>query len=392
MALNNLKKLKWASFFSNCMLILSFVSAYLLTNRFSSFEIMSSQSFFLLLILLLEVPSGGFSDRFGAKLSLTLSSLAALLGWLSIYHIQGLWNLFLYQFFFALHSSLLSGSLESYLYQSLEGQGREDEFKRYLLDLSSVKYAAMILAGLLGSLLFKFGSFRLLMQLTLMTSSIALLFMFLLKESPEEQKEREQKKLGEILVQAMALFRREGAIFWLIWDSILFGSILASFFHMHQIILKSRGFPVRMNGVYTTIIFVLSILILQFYNKQAAKKDNELTIAMVINLFMTLLVVAIVITRHPLVTALLWILLFSLRFFKRPLLQVMINKHIQSYSRATSLSLLAFMENMGGILLAPLLGYFFDRPNGILPIGIIVCFCLMSGFVFLGLQQKRERQ
>lgn len=62
---SNTKKLRLAYLFIHMMVMVGFLSPYLIDHGISATTIMFSQSFYMGVILLLEVPSGIIGDKYG---------------------------------------------------------------------------------------------------------------------------------------------------------------------------------------------------------------------------------------------------------------------------------------------------------------------------------------
>lgn len=102
---------------------------------------------FWLLIVLFEVPSGAFADRFGRRTSLILSSgffAVAIL----IFGLSGNYLIILFSYsLWALSLTFMSGADSALLYDSLKIAGREDDFAK----VSGRMWAVMAAAALGGT-------------------------------------------------------------------------------------------------------------------------------------------------------------------------------------------------------------------------------------------------
>lgn len=100
-------------------------------------------------VFCLEVPSGYFSDRFGRKTTLMISSFSLVLSY-SLFLVGGtFWMLALAQFFFAVALAFQSGTDTAFHYDSLHRLGRQNEFaqreaRAHRFGLTSIAVAALV--------------------------------------------------------------------------------------------------------------------------------------------------------------------------------------------------------------------------------------------------------
>lgn len=119
-------------------------------------EVLLLESFYYISVVLLEVPSGYFSDRVGRKTTLIISSL----GFASAYLIFGFTEVnfvffALAQVGLAIGMSFMSGTNTAFYFESLKEINREDEFPEREAKIQSyTRYGAsfaMLLGGFAGS-------------------------------------------------------------------------------------------------------------------------------------------------------------------------------------------------------------------------------------------------
>ena len=98
---------------------------YLLANNLTMTEVLILQSFFTILIFLLEVPSGVIADLFGLKRTLIISELCIIIGFI----LYGLFSTFatfmIAEFFVALGWALYSGADSAFIYDTLKQMKKE---------------------------------------------------------------------------------------------------------------------------------------------------------------------------------------------------------------------------------------------------------------------------
>jgi len=98
-------------------------------NGLSMFEVMVLQGIFAVAVIVLEVPSGYFADRYGRRNTLMTASLFATLG-LMIYSFgYGFIDFLIAETVWAVGVSLVSGADSAMFYDTLIELGKEQTYK-----------------------------------------------------------------------------------------------------------------------------------------------------------------------------------------------------------------------------------------------------------------------
>src|SRR3989338_7909663 len=101
-------------------LTISIFVLFMLSNNLSMTQVMVLEALFIIVVLLLEIPSGAFADLFGRKLSLALSMVAASISFIIFGLGTSFWTFLLAQVIIAFGWALTSGADSALLYDSLK--------------------------------------------------------------------------------------------------------------------------------------------------------------------------------------------------------------------------------------------------------------------------------
>jgi len=150
----------------------------------SQFQIQILQSWFMLWIFLLEIPTGVVADYLGRKYSLAMAGLVTAIATL-VYGSVPLFGVFLAaEFLYAMGAALSSGADDALLYDALKEEGRENESKKIFGRANTIHLAGIFLAAPIGSLMAqKFG-----VNSPMLFSAIPMLLCFLVALSIKEPK------------------------------------------------------------------------------------------------------------------------------------------------------------------------------------------------------------
>ena len=116
----NIKKLSHFSFFFQFFVSIPVLVPYSLSLGLSMQEILEIQSFFAIMVALLEIPSGYFCDLYGRRRTLILGAFCYGIGFTLLAFARTYSHMLVYEFFCAGAFSLASGADIAFLYDQLD--------------------------------------------------------------------------------------------------------------------------------------------------------------------------------------------------------------------------------------------------------------------------------
>jgi len=124
---SNINKLYFFNFFVGFSLISGIlIPFYLIYGGFTFFEFMLLQSYYALIVIILEIPCGLIADRVSKKFALMLAGISYLL----IPFVYGIAPnkllFFVGETLFAFSNALISGTNEAIVYENLKRMGKEN--------------------------------------------------------------------------------------------------------------------------------------------------------------------------------------------------------------------------------------------------------------------------
>ena len=134
-------------------LTISIFVLFMLSNRLSMTQVMILEALFIMVVLLLEIPSGAFADLFGRKLSLALSMLAASISFIIFGLGDNFWIFLLAQVIIAFGWALTSGADSALLYDSLKETNEERKYAKIFGRGSSFALFTWAASALVGGFL-----------------------------------------------------------------------------------------------------------------------------------------------------------------------------------------------------------------------------------------------
>lgn len=150
----NLAALQAYALGRNLMFVVPVLVPFWRANGLSMTELMALQSYFSVVSVALEVPTGWLADRWGRRASLLLG-LVALCAAVAVYGVgHGLAAFLLAETCFGLGHALTSGADVALLHDSLHAAGRVAEYPRRFARYQAVQLAAGATSSAIGGLCF----------------------------------------------------------------------------------------------------------------------------------------------------------------------------------------------------------------------------------------------
>ncbi len=385
-----ISKFKMISFFSGMIFTLSFLTPFYLSKGLNAYQILLMQSVYLGAILLLEVPSGAFSDLFGRKITLILSFLAFVIAWLLLFIAQNFITLLPYQIVFALGISLKSGTYSAYIYELCHIDGTDINYGQTMASISRMQLLAAAISAFASSVLYYYGGFRLILILTIISAAVSFVFVVLLKPIEEKNKKDDKPKFYEVLKKGVIELKSSRLIIIAATNAVIGSVFINTFFHFNQLILKDSGFPVSMNGIFMGIVFLLSSFVMKKISEQLKLLDNTVKSLIGINILMLAVLVIIQFTAKSIVVSVFLMLLLLGNHIRVMFSNKMLNESISNDNRATTLSYVSLLQSLGAMLLAPIYGKLYDIKGGLVYIVIIIVFIVTINVFMVNTVSKQK--
>ena len=356
----NIRKIYVYKFFVS----LNFVSA-ILVPFFSEWggldfsQIMFLQSWFMLWIFLLEIPTGAVADYFGRKYSLFLCSVFYLISFLVYISEPNFYIFLIAEFLSALAFALYSGADEALLYDSLKQNNQENISKKIFGRAGSFNLGGIMTGSLLGGVIASQFGLKMPMLLMVIPAAINIFIALSLKEPTRHKKSDNHENYINILKNGIKFFYNHKILKIIVFDMLAIASIAYFIIWLFQEGLQQNGLNLVYFGIVQAIFIGIQVVIMNNYErceKLFKSKTNYL-------LFSGLTVgIAFVIAGLFMHNLIIIVCMFFSGFAlsRKQLMSSYINKHIPSEQRATVLSTISMFGKLILIFIIPIVGFMVD--------------------------------
>ena len=355
----NLWKMNFFSFFTN----LHFIGGVLVPfftdwGGLSFMQIMILQSWFMLWICVLEIPSGAVADYIGRRYALVIACIINMVGAI-VYGIVPNFLVFMFaEVLWAVSAALFSGASEAFIYDSLKDIGKPEKSKEVFARIDSFGLAGVLVGAPIGSVIAVSLGLNVPTLLIALPLAVACVIGLTFKEPKATQKIK--KQYLQVLKDGVELFYKNEILKILALDMIFIASIAYFMIWFYQPMLELAGVDVVYFGLVHAAFVVSQIAIMNNYQKLEnvlGSKKRLITFSAFITGVM--FIIGGLTSVIPLVLLVI-ILGGGFGLSRRPLFVSYMNKYIPSSERATVLSTISMIRRITLAVVNPVVGLMTD--------------------------------
>lgn len=347
-------------------------------NGLSMFQVMVLQGLFAVAVILLEVPSGYFADRYGRKVSLTLASVFATIG-ITAYSLgHGFIDFLIGETLWAVGVSLVSGADSAMFYDTLVEIGDEQKYKEMWGKASSYYMISAGVAAILGGLIADYNlRWALFAQIPIFASMIPLAYSLKEPEHHKEVSEEESKTMKTVVTE---VFQRKRLRNLVLYGAFIYAALQTAFW-FYQPYFKLSGLDVAAFGFIFAGFNVVSALSSKYAHSIEDRLGKKISLV---------LLMVLVVASLSLMSSFVFILSFGfialqqfVRGFSKPVISDYINKIVESSNRSTILSTHSLLGRVFMSVSMPVFGFLSDLYSITQALSLLAVTVFAVGSVFL---------
>ena len=322
-------------------------------------QILILQSWFMLWIFLLEVPTGTVADFIGRKHSLILACSINAFAALVYSSLPDFYVFLLGEVLWAASAAFLSGASEAFVYDTLKESGESEKSKEVFGRIASFGLAGIMIGAPIGSVIAAEFGLRAPMLLLVVPFAIAFVVALTFKE-PKMGQKTESKHYTKILRDGVKYFYESEILKILALDMIVISSVAYFMIWFYQPMLAKAGLDVAYFGIVHAVFAAGQILIMNNYEKlERVFGSKKRLISFSAAIPGVMFILGGLTTFIPLILLVI-ILGGGFGLSRRPLFVSYMNKYIPSPRRATVLSTISMLNTFTLIVANPVVGLLAD--------------------------------
>ena len=344
---------------------------FLLWGKITFIEIMLLQSYFTIMIVIFEIPCGAISDYISRKFSLFLGGLATAFAALIYSSFPNIFIFIIGETIFALGFSLLSGTGEAFVFDTLRKLGREEEMAKMMAKNRSFFLAGIGISAPIGSLITLFFPINFVMAFMFFPFILAALVSSFLKE-PNHDLERKSSNYLTVVKSGFRELKKNSTVRVLAFDFIIIDVLVFLLIWMYQLYLGTLLVPLLFFGFVAASMTLTQIIFFNLVPKLKQRFKNKKLFLLIYTLIPGIAYILLAFTEFTLIGIALILLIIGVGFSRNIIFVGGINKNIEEENRATVLSTISMMRCFIITILYPI-------------IGLLVMWNLRYTFIILGL-------
>ncbi len=367
------KKFCMYGFFKNLKFYEPYLIVLLISKGINLFQVGLLFALREIVINIFEIPSGVIADTYGKKRELSLCFIFYIVSFVLFFLTNGIYVAFIAMFFYGLGDAFRTGTHKAIIYSYLESKGWQ-KYKSFVYSKTrSVSLIGSSLSALIGIFIILNLPSSNYIFLASITPYLIDFFIILSYPNDNNVSVREVKlDLKSHISSVVKRFRTNKIFSSLMFRQAFFEASVFSVKDFIQPILKviivgsgivlignlssEQNLKVILGLSYALIFLFSSVASSVSYRLQNYNYMKKSYISLVI----ILLLLAFVLNNYALVI-LLFLLVQFLQNSRKPIFVAEVDEHIDRNERATILSVASQMKSIVVIVLAPLLGFFYDN-------------------------------
>lgn len=375
----NMGKLFWVNLFNNFFWLSAVVTFFYLQRGLNYTEILSLSAVMGISIILFEVPTGLFADKYGRKNSLILSNILFLFS-MSLYLIANTFLMFVIIFFIlGIGKTFSSGATEALVYDSLRSIKKESKMKGSMGKFISAEVLAGVITPPIASFIAKDllpKQFDILIYLTLASYFLALLISLFIRDI----RLNFDLEVKSSFFNNLRILRNNRKLLLFIFNKTFVTTAMLSYMFLWQPQFQVANVPIKLFGVFLG----LGCIGIFFVNRNIEFLSNTFGTRVSLvssSLLPALGFIALAFIFNPVISIILYLLIRITASVREPIFSELVNKELPSSTRASLLSVISMISAIFALVLRPLIGVITDigLQWGFISLGIL---CLISTFLF----------
>jgi MFS family permease len=353
---SNIWKMYLFRFFISLHLIGGVLVPFFLNyGHISFFQIMLLQSWFILWVMIFEIPTGAIGDHLGRKPTLIIAAIVNAIGVLIYSSVPNFYVFMLGEFLWAFASATGSGTDESLVYDTLKVIKQERTSKKILGRFESIGMIGIMIAAPIGSFIAASLGLRWAMLLMAIPFTMAAITAFTLKE-PIIRKINEGSRYLKTLMKGAKYFYSHKILRILAFDAVIIEILIFFIIWLYQPKLMQLQFNIAYFGIVLALMSGLEALIMnnfRFLEKIVGSKKMYLLLTALIP---GICLILLGLTSNITLSIILIVLTGGLGLSRWILFSNYMHKYIKSSNRATVMSTIFMFQTLGMGITYPLVG------------------------------------
>ena len=388
-ASHNIGILFWVQFFGTISFLQPVMTLFYMERGLTAANIFVVLMCWSGAVLVGELPTGIFADRFSAKLSFLTGSIIKTFSISILLFADNLWLFCLYSLLNGFSVTFFSGADEALIYESLKETNEHHLMDKAMGKIQSAGFISMLIAVIFGSYFAKDlreEQFTILIVLGILFHLIELVLLFFIK-SPKKLSSYREESFSQVIEGIKVIRKAPQLLVMFLNVSLVFIPASAVYDTFNQPLFTNAGLPVFVIG----IMYALAAILGYFSSISIGWLTSRFSRIVLMNVTGGLAVLGLLLSTFY--GNALWVVLgafFILRFVRAiryPIYSQLSNDIIPSHVRATTISLLSILDSILDLAIFGTLSFLAVHA---LPFVFAGCACIACIGTFLPIKSVKK--
>lgn len=326
-------------------------------GKLTFMEVMFLQSYFTMMILVLEIPCGAIADYLSRKLSLTLGAISTAIAALIYGTYPHIVIFSVGETLWAFGAALTSGSDQAFIYDTLKKLGQENKISNVMARSKSFMLLGIAISAPIGSIIASSLSINLAMTFMVIPFFIATLISMTLKEPFYENIKKKSKSYLYIVKDGLVELKNNKILRLLALEMVITESMVFFLIWTYQIYLEALDVQIIFYGFISASITIIQVIFNNLVPTIENKISNKRRLLRLFTIIPGIGFICMALIFFAPVSILLILLIVGFGFSRSIIFIKGINTQIETENRATVISAISMVASLLRTILYPLIGY-----------------------------------
>ncbi len=350
---------------------------FTLWAKLSIFQFMLLEAWCMLCMFIFEIPSGAVADYIGRKYTMIAGLTIQALGFIVYVSFPNFYVYMLGEAVVALGFSLISGTEEAFIYDTLKRHNKESDSKRVFGRAESFGLAGIMTAAPFGSFLAQKAGLSKPLFFMFVPLAIAILILLTMKEPLFGGKQKEKSSYLNIIKSGVSIFYKNDTLKILAMDMVFITTMGFLMIWLYQLMLKEAGVELLFYGFVNTLMVVFEIILLNSYGKLEKLLKSKKRLLFLSSLLIGVMFIVGGITTFIPIVIMVILIVGGFALTRKALMMSYMNRFIPSAERATVISSSTMLISFTKMIFFPLVGLVTEKISlsaVLIVLGVITIF------------------
>jgi MFS family permease len=242
---------------------------------------------------ILEIPTGVVADKYSPKVSYSIGSILVFLASLFYFLTPNFWLFLFAEFIFGFGFALLSGCLESLIFEYLKESKQESAYPKITSNRQSVLFIGRIVGSLSSAVIFLINPILPFILIGI-THLLSLIFVLNIKVAKIPQIENTSKdillKSFKKIQEVLRIYPLSGLLLVIIFIQTVF---MDFYFYSYPLLIKDLNLSFELSGYVFAFVSVFSALGSQIFQKYLKNRDLVLIQVLCVSVVLLTILIAV---------------------------------------------------------------------------------------------------